>query len=118
MQSKDNRKYFHSKELHQLWKDFHFLEQMANIGSEVYRAINWRQRGDEKAANAAFYRSLELIDFTLECKLSSGKLKELCRIRECWVDFFMYENTYNFTAEFWLDYFNQLTYANAMRKGK
>ena len=26
------------------WQSKPFLEQMANIGSEVYRAINWRNK--------------------------------------------------------------------------
>jgi len=33
------------KELSQgRWQEKPFLEQMANIGSEVYRAINWEER--------------------------------------------------------------------------
>jgi len=90
---------------------------MANIGSEVHRAINYRKKGDEEGALLAFYRSLELIDFTRESKLTSGKLQELGRVRECWVSFFMYDNEYNFTEKFWYDYFYDFTYANSIRRG-
>lgn len=107
----------HSNQASGEWKKKHFLDQMANIGSEVYRTINSKNKGEEGDAKLAFYRSLELTDLTLDCNLTGPQLKELCRFRELWIDYLLYENQYKFTAKYWLDYFDQLTYANAMRKG-
>lgn len=36
----------HKKQSQGEWVKKSFLEQMANIGSEVYRAINWRNKGE------------------------------------------------------------------------
>lgn len=91
------------------WAKMPFLEQMANIGSEVYRAISAKSNNRIEDAELAFIRSLELIDFTLECKLTSPQLKELCRLRELWVDFFKYDNEYKSDSKFFNDYFMWLT---------
>ena len=93
------------------WEKMSFLEQMANIGSEVYRAINWRDKGSEKDALMAFNRSLELFDLSKEGKLSSAQYKELCRMREIWIDYFKYDNEYNSTKENINNYFTHLTIA-------
>lgn len=91
------------------WQKMSFLEQMSNIGSEVYRAINWRNRNNEEYANSAFIRSLELFDLTKESKLTYSQYKELLRMREIWVDYFKYDNSYNSTEEGINKYFNDLT---------
>ncbi len=93
------------------WQKKPFLEQMANIGSEVYRAINWRNKNNEEYAQMAFVRSLELFDLTKESKLTFSQYKELTRMRETWVDFFAYENQYNSTEEEINNYFMYLTLA-------
>ena len=91
------------------WKEKSFLEQMANIGSEVYRAINWRNKGNEEYAELAFHRSLELFDLSKESKLTYPQYKELLRMREIWVDYFKYDNEYNSTEEGINKYFMYLT---------
>lgn len=55
---------FHS-DLKERWNDFTIYEQMANIGAEVGRSINWKKKGNEEMSKNALYRGLELIDFTL-----------------------------------------------------
>ncbi len=51
------------------WQRFSFIEQMANIGSEVERALNWRAKKNAAYAQKAFERALELIDLTLDSRL-------------------------------------------------
>lgn len=85
----------HKKLSKGLWKSKPFLEQMANIGSEVNRAIKWRNKDNEEYAELAFVRSLELFDLSKESKLTYPKYKELLRMREIWVDYFKYDNVYN-----------------------
>jgi hypothetical protein len=89
----------HRKQAKGEWQEKPFLEQMANIGSEVYRAINWKKKGNEEYAQMAFERSLELFDLSKESELTYPKYKELLRMREIWVDYFMYDNEYNSTGE-------------------
>jgi hypothetical protein len=93
------------------WEKMSFLEQMANIGSEVYRAIKWKNKGNEEYSEDAFIRSLELFDLSKEAELTYPQLKELLRMRELWVDYFKYDNQYNSTAEFINNYFTYLTIA-------
>jgi len=94
-----------------IWQKKPFLEQMANIGSEVFRAINWRKKGSEREAEQAFTRSLELFDLTKEAKLTGPQYQELCRCKEMWVDYFKYDNIYKSSAEFFNNYFMYLTIA-------
>jgi len=93
------------------WQGKPYLEQMANIGSEVYRAINWKKKNNQEYAQMAFVRSLELFDLTKESKLEASQYRELTRMREMWVDFFNYDNQYNSTEDSINKYFTYLTIA-------
>ena len=94
-----------------------FMEQMANIGSEVGRTSKWVNKNKPKMAESAFLRALELIDLTimhgrLNSPLRSSMLRELCRIRESFCG--AYESSDILTLD-WLDkYF--ATFAVALRK--
>ena len=97
------------------WKDFSFLQQMANIGSEVERALNWQTKNNPEYSRLAYERALELIDLTLECTSAFPRRKELARTREVLVDYFFGENEFHSTANSWRKYFAAFTYA--ARKG-
>lgn len=87
------------------WFEFSFMEQMANIGAEIGRAINWREK-DEKLSQLAFERGLELLDLTIHDPKNRGsKCKELCRLGEVLADYFMGENQYGSTDKLWNNYF-------------
>ena len=93
------------------WNKMSFLEQMANIGSEVERTISWKAKGNDNYSRKAFYRSLELFDLSLNAPLKPSKRKEVARARELWVDFVEYSNKYKSTSERWRKYFYQLLFA-------
>lgn len=95
---------FHT-DLEKRWGDFSLLEQMANIGAEVGRASNWRKKGNKKMSTNALYRGLELLDFTINDKKNTQSLKEILRVREALVDFFLGDNIYQSTDDFWGKYF-------------
>ena len=75
------------------WQNMSFLEQMANIGSEVERTISWKEKENQEYSDQAFIRSLELFDLTLDTKHSFSRIKEIARAREMWVDFVRYGNS-------------------------
>jgi hypothetical protein len=101
------------------WFKFSVLEQMANIGCDVDRAIRWRNKGELEYSNAAFERALELLDFTMADSKNRGpRLKEICRVREVFIDYFMYDNQYKMTDEFWHNYFFDFNYAAAIQRGR
>jgi len=93
------------------WKQFSFAEQMANVASEVERALNWRAKHNTAYAQRAFERALELLDLTLADASSGARLKELARVRESLVDFFVGENVYLSTDVSWRKYFSPFCYA-------
>ncbi len=100
------------------WRQLSFIEQMANIGSEIERALNWRAKGNADYSRRAFERALELLDLTLACGGGYPRLKELARTRETLVDYFVYDNEYGSTEESWRKYFQAFAYAYAMQRGR
>ena len=80
------------------WAAMPFCEQMANIGSEVSRAIRWKEKGRIDHMNAAVDRCLELSDLT-NAHQSGRRRRELLRAREVLCDFFLGENIYQSTAQ-------------------
>ena len=95
---------FHT-DLSQSWNSYSIYEQMANIGAEVGRSINWKKKNNSSMSTNAFYRALELIDFTVADAKNMGRLSEILRMRELLVDFTLGTNIYNSTEKGWNTYF-------------
>jgi len=93
------------------WAGFSLYDQMANIGSEVERAINWKEKSNLEYSNLSFYRSLELVDLTLKDAKHRPHLQEITRLRECLVDFFSGNNQYLSSADSWRKYFYPFNFA-------
>jgi len=98
------------------WQEKSFFYQMANVGAEIGRAINWRQK-DSGASRAAFERGLELLDLTIADKKNhDSRLVELCRVKEGLLDYFYSDNIYKSTDKNWNDYFYSFGYASALNR--
>ena len=93
------------------WNRLSFFEQMANIGSEVERALKWKTKHNTIYCQQAFERALELMDLTLESVKGFARLKELARLREAMVDYFSGSNKFMSTEASWRKYFSSFTYA-------
>ena len=91
--------------LEQRWNHFTLAEQMANIGAEVGRAIKWRKKRNKEMSTNALYRGLELLDLTINDKKNNNSLKEILRVREALVDFFIGNNVYRSSDAIWEKYF-------------
>jgi hypothetical protein len=89
---------------------------MANTGSEVERALNWRERGDADHSARAVERALELLDLTIADRRNRGRLRELVRVREAIADYFYGDNDYGSTDVLWRRYFRP--FAHAARAGR
>ncbi|MFA6304430.1 MAG: hypothetical protein WCV73_01160 [Patescibacteria group bacterium] len=92
------------------WQKFSLVEQMANIGAEVGRAINWSKK-DLSYSQAAAVRALELLDLTLADRKNISCFKEIARVREVLVDYFWYNNEYSSSADLWNSYFYPFNWA-------
>lgn len=97
------------------WKSMTFVEQMANIGSEVGRAAKWVIKGKPAMAEGAYIRALELIDLTIKygrvnSPYRATMLKELHLIREYFCSAYELSDTATLT---WLDkYFGDFAIAH------
>lgn len=96
------------------WSRMPLAEQMANIGSEVERALHWRAKNNTLFSQKAVDRALELLDLSLESAQGFPRLKELARTREALVDYFYGSNQYRSAESSWRKYF--LSFAVAVRK--
>jgi len=97
--------FVHKKLAEGRWYNLSFFEQMANIGLEVERAINWKKKNNIEYSRKAIERALELLYLTIEDTKNKKHLKELTRLREFLIDYFYLDNYYSFSEEFWHKYF-------------
>ncbi|MBN1129248.1 MAG: hypothetical protein JXA71_09695 [Chitinispirillaceae bacterium] len=98
------------------WKKLPFLEQMANVGGEIERTLNWKRKGNEDYSRRAFERALELLDLTIGDEKNRRRLKEIVRAREALADHFAFDNAYRSTDSSWQKYF--YCYAFAAQNGR
>ena len=96
------------------WFTLSLAEQLANIGSEVHRAI--LARGDENRFKGAVIRGLELFNLTVSDKRWSKRLKELTRLKELFCDAVSGGTEYATSLEDLDKYFYH--FAFAVRKSK
>ena len=109
----------HGSEIAGRWFQMSLVEQLGNVGGEVSRTLNWRNRNDG-IAQRALERALELIDLTLDDprhRRSLSRLREICRAREVLLDFIVGPNQYGSTEASLRRYFDAFAAAsNRQRK--
>jgi len=106
---------YHKSLSEKKWFSLNIFEQMANIGAEVGRALNWKKK-NQKDSIMAFERALELLDLTIKDPKNKIRLKELLRLRETLCDYFYFDNQYHSTAKSWDKYFYAFNYAARLGK--
>ncbi len=87
------------------WAEMSLAEQMGNIGSEVSRSLKAQKMGNQERCFRAFDRALELFDLTIASQPEPWRLREICRAREEYCDYFL-GNNYRTTAEQMLKYYD------------
>ena len=100
------------------WFELSLIEQLANVGSDVVRTIKWRNKKNSDYSKKAFERALELLDLTAADPKNRYRLKEILRIREALVDYFLFDNDYSSTDKLWEKYFYNFNYAAALKHGR
>lgn len=108
----------HKNLAHGRWFKLGLIEQLANVGMDIERAIKWKQKKDSARSNQAFERALDLLNLSIIDPKNKKRLKELTRTREALIDYFVYDNEYNSTDQIWINYFYPFNYAAALRRGK
>ena len=98
------------------WQTFPLDEQLANVGSEVERALSWSAKGRPDYSGRAFERALELLGLTIDDPKHRSRLRELTRLREVLLDYFLGDNEYRSSVESWHRYFHAYGVAVSIRK--
>ena len=98
------------------WQTFSLVEQLANVGSEVERAISWSKKDRPEYSMNAFYRGLELLDLTIADPRHRHRLKELTRLREVLLDYFLGPNEFGSSDLAWHKYFHAFGMAAALER--
>lgn len=80
------------------WYTLSLAEQLGNVGSEVSRALRWREK-DKTLFDKSIIRALELLDLTIEDPRWRQRLKEIVRVREFLCGAWLGEIEYGMTLE-------------------
>ena len=92
------------------WQTFSLPEQLGNVGSEVSRAIRWKEK-DPVLFDKAIIRALELLDLTICDPRWRRRLKEIARTRELLCDTWLGSSLYGETLQNLDRYFLQFALA-------
>ena len=98
------------------WFQLSLSEQMANIGSEVIRAVKWHNKDEKEHKEKALERALELFDLPLSDKKWKNRVKEIARTREVVCDFFYGDNQYQSNSSSLDNYFLHFAIAARLHK--
>lgn len=87
-----------------------FEMQISNVGSEVHRAIRWKNRGDEKGKIEFCKKSIEFLEMMKEDPKNRNRKEELdFRIGEL-EDYFLGDNHLNTTDDKLIEYYDAFLY--------
>lgn len=112
---KKSKKWFHPSLASGRWFTFPISQQLGNIGGEVGRALNWKEKNMPQQVGQALGRALELFDLTLaDGRWSGYRRREIARAREVFCDLLVGDNRYKGEAVGLKKYFD--TYALATRR--
>lgn len=98
------------------WRLLSLSEQLANVGSEVERALGWASKGNPEYSQMALERGLELLDLTISDPKHRCRLRELTRLREALADYFVGEDQFGSSPNKWRSYFLAYGFAVALAK--
>jgi len=93
------------------WARLSFCEQMANVGSEISRALNWQKKGNTEHCRQAVNRGLELLTLTIDGTITRSHFRELTRLKEALLDYFYGANQFASSEDLWKKYFAGFLYA-------
>ena len=88
------------------WFEMGIGEQISNIGSEVNRAIKYKNRTEEDKKRRFYEKAVELLNLTCADPKNKFRLGELQFCIEELTDFFVGTNQYNTTDEMLMKYYD------------
>jgi hypothetical protein len=103
-------KFQHKQQSEGCFCELSLVDQLANIGGEVERAIQWKPKNNDYSRKA-IERALELLYFSIRDVKNRTRLKELTRLRETLIDYFYFDNNYSSSDRLWRTYFKPFYFA-------
>lgn len=100
------------------WFELSLVEQLANVGCDIDRAIRWKNREEEVYSHDALKRAFDLLFLTIKDPKNKKRLKEVMRVKELLLDYFMGNNEYSSSDEMWHKYFMDYNYMAAIARGR
>lgn len=97
------------------WQKLSLMEQLGNVGSEINRALNWREK-DANLYESAIDRAFELLDMTIADPRWRTRLKEIIRTRELLADAIFGGEEYQTTLEDLNRYFFNFAFAARLNR--
>lgn len=94
------------KDLRTTWFEMPVSMQISNVGSEVSRAINWKNRGNEKRKVGFCNKAIEFLLLSIEDPKNIHRIGELSFCIEELRDYFLGDNLYNTTDEMLHKYYD------------
>lgn len=88
------------------WFNMSVGDQIANIGSEVNRAINWKNKGNRSREINFCNKAIEFLELIKSDPKNKYRLNELDGCIEELRDYFLGENVYNTTDEMLRKYYD------------
>lgn len=80
--------------------------QLSNVGSEVHRAIKWKNKGDEQKKSSFCAKAIEFLELTKADPKNQYRKGELNGCINELKDYFMGENIYDTTEEQLIKYYD------------
>lgn len=88
------------------WYNMPVKMQLANVGSEVNRALNWKKRGNEQRTVSFCNKAIEFLEIMKTDKKNHNRIGELNFCIEELKDFFLGDNIYGTTDEALMKYYD------------
>jgi hypothetical protein len=88
------------------WFQKSVSEQLANVGSEVSRAIRWENKGDHVKKMNFYRKAIDFLELSEQDPKNQKRLKELSLLKEELEDYFEGENLYMTTDKVLLRYYD------------
>lgn len=105
MKSKINKVGYIKMDKYQKWNSMSYGQQLGNIGSEVIRAL--RYKNNEEKSKTFLNKALELLERTQADPKNINRIPELNTAKEELIDYFIEENSYNTTEENLIKFYDQ-----------
>lgn len=101
--------FLHGDSIVERWQQMTLAEQMGNIGSEISRVAN-SQNKNETRFQAAINRGIELFDLTIADARWHGRLQEIGRAKDVFMDAITGGTEYQSDLRSIQKYFDQFAY--------